>query len=302
MPLTLNNHVVIARPDTGGTAFKEWYPHSLVLKALLNTGVIRGEHGAVAPVDLTKLWFDTATTTHGADGTLKRHNGTTWVATPNLLDSRIPLTSADIVDDFTTGGANKVASAERVKVLNTLITTGVGTSATYANIAARNAATNINDGDSAYVIDDGDTKWAYYFRSAGAWVKLLDQDDLSASVANALQKDGSVTPTANLPMGSFKLTGLAAGSANGDSVRFEQLPIAASVTPQALGVAAVGTGTTFARDNHVHAMPRLDQTLTPTANVAMGGMKFTGLAAGSANGDSVRFEQLLVTGFTRELI
>lgn len=42
-------------------------------------------------------------------------------------------------------------------------------------------------------------------------------------VATALQKDGTVTPTANLPMGGYKLTGLAAGSNTGDSVSYEQL-------------------------------------------------------------------------------
>lgn len=38
-----------------------------------------------------------------------------------------------------------------------------------------------------------------------------------------IKKNGSVTYTANQPMGSFKLTGLAAGSTNGDSVRYEQV-------------------------------------------------------------------------------
>lgn len=33
-------------------------------------------------------------------------------------------------------------------------------------------------------------------------------------------------------------------------------------------------------------------TLSPQANVAMGGFKLTGLAAGSANGDSIRYEQV----------
>jgi hypothetical protein len=42
-----------------------------------------------------------------------------------------------------------------------------------------------------------------------------------------------------------------------------------------------------------------DTTLgTMSANVAMGGFKLTGLAAGSANGDSVRFEQLPATAYT----
>ena len=52
-------------------------------------------------------------------------------------------------------------------------------------------------------------------------------DTLSDIAANGLTmcvlKDGSQTLTANLPMSSFKLTGLAAGTTSGDSVRYEQV-------------------------------------------------------------------------------
>lgn len=53
---------------------------------------------------------------------------------------------------------------------------------------------------------------------------------------------------------------------------------AASATPGALGVAAVGTSTRYARADHVHVMPTLNQVSTPTADVAMGSFKITGLA------------------------
>lgn len=46
--------------------------------------------------------------------------------------------------------------------------------------------------------------------------------DIASGITNALAKDGQNTPTANLPMGAKKLTGLAAGSAAGESVRYEQ--------------------------------------------------------------------------------
>lgn len=39
----------------------------------------------------------------------------------------------------------------------------------------------------------------------------------------AMLKNGTQTITANLPMASHKLTGLSAGTANGDSLRYEQL-------------------------------------------------------------------------------
>lgn len=48
-------------------------------------------------------------------------------------------------------------------------------------------------------------------------------DDIATEITNSIDKGGRTTPTANLPMGGFKLTGLAAGSANGDSVRYEQI-------------------------------------------------------------------------------
>lgn len=53
------------------------------------------------------------------------------------------------------------------------------------------------------------------------------------TIANYIKKDGSIAFAANQPMGGFKLTGLAAGASNGDSVRYEQL---AAVIAQLNGV------------------------------------------------------------------
>lgn len=46
--------------------------------------------------------------------------------------------------------------------------------------------------------------------------------DIGSELSNSMDKGGRTTPTANLKMGGFKFTGLAAGSANGESVRYEQ--------------------------------------------------------------------------------
>jgi hypothetical protein len=46
--------------------------------------------------------------------------------------------------------------------------------------------------------------------------------DIGSELSNSMDKAGRTTPTANLKMGGFKFTGLAAGSAAGDSVRYEQ--------------------------------------------------------------------------------
>ncbi len=67
----------------------------------------------------------------------------------------------------------------------------------------------------------------------------------------------------NLAMGGYKLTGLGAGSASGNSVRYEQL----------IGLYLLLTGGTM------------------SGAIAMGSQKITGLAAGTTTGDAVRYEQ-----------
>ncbi len=46
---------------------------------------------------------------------------------------------------------------------------------------------------------------------------------LKTEMDKAILKDGTVAFTANQPMGGFKLTGLAAGSATGNSARYDEL-------------------------------------------------------------------------------
>lgn len=46
--------------------------------------------------------------------------------------------------------------------------------------------------------------------------------DLAAALTQSLSKDGQTTPTGNLPMGGFKLTGLGAGAAASDSMTYGQ--------------------------------------------------------------------------------
>jgi hypothetical protein len=67
-----------------------------------------------------------------------------------------------------------------------------------------------------------------------------------------------------IAMGNTKITGLAAATANGDAVRYEQALLLAGGTM--------------------------------TGAIAMGGNKVTGLAAASTNGDAVRYQQLPVYG------
>lgn len=79
-----------------------------------------------------------------------------------------------------------------------------------------------------------------YTRVAGPYVggttilkdNINDElDDLGNEITNSINKNGTKAFAADQPMGGFKLTGLAAGSANGDSVRYEQVqPIDATLT------------------------------------------------------------------------
>lgn len=50
-----------------------------------------------------------------------------------------------------------------------------------------------------------------------------DSNDIAAGLSNCICRDGQTTLTANIPMSSFKLTGLGAGSATTDSVNLSQL-------------------------------------------------------------------------------
>jgi hypothetical protein len=84
--------------------------------------------------------------------------------------------------------------------------------------------------------------------TTGATVSSTENNTFRNDVATAFNKtstrDGQTVPTANLPMGGFKHTGLAAGTTAGDSVRFEQLPSASNL----VSVASGGTGSTTASD------------------------------------------------------
>lgn len=67
-----------------------------------------------------------------------------------------------------------------------------------------------------------------------------EMDGFATGLSTAITKDGQTTITANLPMNSKKLTGLAAGSAAGDSVRWEQVFAGASLTAE-VAVASAAT-------------------------------------------------------------
>jgi len=59
--------------------------------------------------------------------------------------------------------------------------------------------------------------------------------DLATGLTTALTKDGQTTPTANIPMGSFKITGLGAGSLATDAAQYGQLQAGATTIATVTG-------------------------------------------------------------------
>lgn len=49
------------------------------------------------------------------------------------------------------------------------------------------------------------------------------RNDVATALTNCVTRDGQSPATSNLPMGGFKVTGLAAATGNGEAVRYEQL-------------------------------------------------------------------------------
>jgi hypothetical protein len=92
-------------------------------------------------------------------------------------------------------------------------------------------------------------------------------NDIATALTNSIAKDGQTTPTANLPMGTFKLTGLGVGSAATDSVNMSQLQSGVAIYLTA--VAGVDTITASA---------------TPAITAYAAGNRFTFVAAGANTG------------------
>jgi len=68
--------------------------------------------------------------------------------------------------------------------------------------------------------DTSPTNQVSVYNGSG-WILLFD--DISVAHGGLVSRDGAVAMTGNLAMGTNKLTGLAAGSVAGDSVRWEQV-------------------------------------------------------------------------------
>lgn len=149
-----------------------------------------------------------------------------------------------------------------------------------------------------------------------------------AAAHSGIKVSDLAAPSANLAMSGYKLTGLGAGSANGDSVRYEQvvgvyLPLAGGTMAGSIalngndlitgydGLLVTGTmagkraeiagnastpfvlNTWSAGASTPAGLSTDGTTWNMTGALAMNSAKITGLAAGTANGDAVRYEQVV---------
>lgn len=76
------------------------------------------------------------------------------------------------------------------------------------------------NGSGIFVISGSGLPYVSGTTISSTVANTLDSD-LATGLSNTICKDGQSTPTANIPMGGFKLTGLAAPTIAGDALRFE---------------------------------------------------------------------------------
>ncbi len=88
--------------------------------------------------------------------------------------------------------------------------------------------------------------------------------DLATGLSTALTKDGQTTPTANISLGSYKITNLAAATLAADAVRFSQLQAGSASTY----ITAAGADT-------------ITGTVSPTLTAYTAGQQFSFVAAGT---------------------
>lgn len=137
------------------------------------------------------------------------------------------------------------------------------------------------DGNGNYTVPAGTTA------VTGTVIDSVDYNallaDLQTALTKALLRDGQSAALANLPMGGYKLTGLAAGSNANDSVRFDQLTAGSIVNTPAGSIAATTVQA---------ALNELDTEKAPLASPALTG---TPTAPTAANGTNTT--QIATTAF-----
>ena len=130
--------------------------------------------------------------------------------------------------------------------------------------------------------------------------------DLATGLTTALTKDGQTTPTANIPMGGFKITGIAAATTLGDALSYGRAATVSTLTNSALTSGRVPyastagllvDSSTFTYNGTTVTVPQLTDSgltngrvtfagasglLTDSANLTFGGSTLTVLNNASA--------------------
>ena len=135
----------------------------------------------------------------------------------------------------------------------------------------------IGTGDTTYPWEA--TSWALGPQGSGE-TPVVDQALLSNFQRNAAQdavstrtpKTGNASSTEVVLGSDTRLTNARTPTAHthtvSDITNFPAIPTASTATPSALGVAAAGTATAYAREDHVHAMPSAsDVGAAPATNI-----------------------------------
>lgn len=248
--------------------------------------------GSVSPTELTKAILDNLINlqngTDFATGTnAHTHDGRYFTETE--LGSATSTTGSDLIGDDATY-TNFTPAAATVKGALSGIDSALG-------------AISITPDFSDLVFrihDNGDATKKIAFEASAittGTVRTITMPDANVNLAdvnNAILKDGSRTFTANQPMGGFKLTGLAAGSTAGDSVRYEQA-IRADGTNAFTGNQSMGSNKltnvadpTTAQDAATKAyVDAVAQGLRPKQAVRAGSLANVNLASGPSTLDGV---------------
>lgn len=99
--------------------------------------------------------------------------------------------------------------------------------------------------------------------------------DLATGLTTALTKDGQTTPTANIPLGGFKITGLANGSAATDAAAFGQISAFGAPGYTTTATAAGTTTLTVASTQQQYFTGTTTQTVTlPVTTTLVLGFQF----------------------------
>ena len=105
--------------------------------------------------------------------------------------------------------------------------------------------------------------------------------DLATGLSTAILKDGTQTLTANIPMSNFKLTGLAAGAAAGESVRYQQLGSASQPFTSLTSVAGTNTITGTATPTPTYAVGQRYTFIPANTNTGATTLNISSVGAGA---------------------